>query len=62
MICSELKSGLKNTLHQEVEQNSESCHDICSIYQHIWKDKGKNLYLSLRTTGKGIIEKNAQSA
>jgi hypothetical protein len=26
-----------------------------SIYQHIWKDKRKgNLYLSLRTTGKGI--------
>ena len=61
----EIKERIKEYLQQELSpeqivgvcsKNGLSCVSTESIYQHIWKDKKDkgNLYLSLRTTGKGI--------
>jgi hypothetical protein len=52
-----LKSGLKNqelSPEQIVGVCSKrlSCVSTESIYQHIWKDKKKGEFVSLRTTGK----------
>jgi IS30 family transposase len=45
-------------------QNGWSCVSTESIYQHIWKDKKRkgNLYLSLRTTGKKVVERGSTKA
>jgi IS30 family transposase len=62
----EIKERIKEYLHQELSpeqigvcsKNGLSCVSTESIYQHIWKDKKeRNLYLSLRTTGKRYRKK-----
>lgn len=61
----EIKERIKAYLDQELSpeqivrvcsKNGLSCVSTESIYQHIWRDKKEkgDLYLSLRTTGKGI--------